>query len=76
MSFGKPEASASAGGAQRSGQELGSPDESSSVPLGLGFGGLQPKVGKPFRCCFLDMSDYLIWLKDGVIIEYSFLFTI
>ncbi|XP_019227409.1 PREDICTED: large proline-rich protein bag6 isoform X3 [Nicotiana attenuata] len=43
MSFGKPEASASAGGAQRSGQELGSPDESSSVPLGLGFGGLQPK---------------------------------
>ncbi|XP_060199902.1 ubiquitin-like domain-containing protein CIP73 isoform X1 [Lycium barbarum] len=43
MSHSKSEASASAGGAQRSGQELGSPDESSSVPLGLGFGGLQPK---------------------------------
>ncbi|KAF3633502.1 putative alcohol dehydrogenase-like 7-like [Capsicum annuum] len=45
MSHSKPEASASAGGAQsqRSGQELGSPDESSSVPLGLGLGGLQPK---------------------------------
>ncbi|PHT51341.1 hypothetical protein CQW23_11088 [Capsicum baccatum] len=40
MSHSKPEASASAGGAQsqRSGQELGSPDESSSVPLGLGLG--------------------------------------
>ncbi|XP_055833391.1 ubiquitin-like domain-containing protein CIP73 isoform X2 [Solanum dulcamara] len=43
MSHTKPEASASAGGAQRSGQELCSPDESSSVPLGLGLGGLQPK---------------------------------
>ncbi|KAK4351801.1 hypothetical protein RND71_027319 [Anisodus tanguticus] len=43
MSHSKPEASVSAGGAQRSGQELGSPDESSSVPLGLGFGGLDPK---------------------------------
>lgn len=43
MSHTKAEASASAGGAQRSGQDLGSPDESSSVPLGLGLGGLQPK---------------------------------
>ncbi|KAK4348892.1 hypothetical protein RND71_031647 [Anisodus tanguticus] len=43
MSHSKPEASASAGGAQRSGQELGIPDESSSVPLGLGFGGLHLK---------------------------------
>ncbi|KAJ8538158.1 hypothetical protein K7X08_014698 [Anisodus acutangulus] len=43
MSHSKAEASASAGGAQRSGQELGSPDESSSVPLGLGFGGLHLK---------------------------------
>ncbi|MCD7457134.1 hypothetical protein HAX54_034322 [Datura stramonium] len=43
MSHSKSEASASAGGAQRSGQELGSPDESSSLPLGLGLGGLQPK---------------------------------
>lgn len=42
-SHSKPEASASAGGTQRSDQELGSPDESSSVPLGLGLGGLQPK---------------------------------
>lgn len=56
MSHTKPEASASAGGAQRSGQELGSPDESSSVPLGLGLGGLQPKVSKPFCCCFPDIS--------------------
>ncbi|CAN4094057.1 unnamed protein product [Withania somnifera] len=43
MSHSKPEASASAGGTQSSGQELGSPDESSSVPLGLGLGGLQAK---------------------------------
>ncbi|CAN4123056.1 unnamed protein product [Withania somnifera] len=43
MSHSKPEASASAGGTQSSGQNLGSPDESSSVPLGLGLGGLQPK---------------------------------
>lgn len=43
MSHSKPEASASVGRAQRSSQELGSPDESSSVPLGLGLGGLQPK---------------------------------
>ncbi|KAL3340754.1 hypothetical protein AABB24_029068 [Solanum stoloniferum] len=44
MSHSKPEASASVGRAQRSSQELGSPDESSSVPLGLGLGGLQPKT--------------------------------
>lgn len=48
MSHSKPEASASVGRAQRSSQELGSPDESSSVPLGLGLGGLQPKVSKLF----------------------------